>query len=76
MIETKNDLAALLEDNAQFRLLHEKHQEHERLLMALAGKGHLNEEEDLEEKRLKKEKLAIKDQMEVIARHYRETASA
>jgi len=52
------------------------HQEHERLLHQFAEKAHLTEEEDFEEKRLKKEKLALKDQMEAILRRYRETATA
>jgi uncharacterized protein YdcH (DUF465 family) len=45
--------------------------DHEHRLETLAGKPRLSEEEELEEKRLKKEKLLIKDRMEAIARTYR-----
>ena len=59
----------LVKDEQYQRLAH-LHQEHEQLLHQLAEKGHLTEEEDFEEKRLKKEKLALKDQMERMAHEY------
>lgn len=59
-----------------YQELHRRHQEHERLLHQFAEKGHLTAEEDFEEKKLKKEKLALKDQMEAILRRHRETATA
>ena len=65
----------LVQDEQYKRLAH-LHQEHEQLPHQLAEKPHLTEEEDFEEKRLKKEKLALKDQMEAILRRYRETATA
>jgi uncharacterized protein YdcH (DUF465 family) len=55
----------------EFRRLHDEHHDHEQRLQALAGKSHLSEEEELEEKRLKKEKLLLKDRMEAIARLHR-----
>lgn len=66
----------LLAHDERYRELHRRHQEHEAILHRFAEKGHLTEEEDFEEKRLKKEKLALKDQMEAILRRYRETATA
>ncbi|HEY1435580.1 MAG TPA: DUF465 domain-containing protein [Thermoanaerobaculia bacterium] len=56
----------------EFRKLREEHHNHERRLHELAGKTQLSEDEELEEKRLKKEKLLLKDRMEAIARHHRE----
>lgn len=56
----------------EFRRLHEEHRFHEERLLVLAAKSRLSDEEELEEKRLKKEKLSLKDRMEAIARHQRE----
>ena len=52
--------------------LHEEHRHHEARLHELAAKTCLSEGEELEEKRLKKEKLLLKDRMEAISRHHRE----
>lgn len=62
----------LTEVDAEYRRLHEAHQDHEHRLEALAVKTALSEEEEIEEKRLKKEKLALKDRMEAIARTHRD----
>ncbi len=56
----------------EFRRLHEEHRHHEERLQLLAAKPRLSEDEELEEKRLKKEKLLLKDRMEAIARTHRE----
>ena len=69
------EAAELAARDDHFRELQKQHQEHERMLAGFAAKGHLTEQEDFEEKRLKKEKLAIKDQMEEILRRYRESAT-
>jgi uncharacterized protein YdcH (DUF465 family) len=50
----------------EFRRLHDEHRHHEERLQMLAAKARLSEDEELEEKRLKKEKLALKDRMEAI----------
>jgi len=55
----------------EFRRLHEEHQNHEERLQVLAAKTRLSEDEEMEEKRLKKEKLLLKDRMELLARHRR-----
>ena len=56
----------------EFRRLNEEHRNHEERLLVLAAKSRLSEDEELEEKRLKKEKLFLKDRMEAIARHRRD----
>ena len=59
---------SLTDIDPEYRRLHAEHRDHEHRLEALAGKPRLSEDEELEEKRLKKEKLLIKDRMEMIAR--------
>ena len=68
-------MESLTEVDAEYRRLHDAHQDHEHRLQTLAGKSTLSPEEEFEEKRLKKEKLLLKDQMEAIARHRGEVAS-
>jgi uncharacterized protein YdcH (DUF465 family) len=62
---------SLTEIDPEYHRLHAEHQDHEQRLRELAGKPRLSEDEELEEKRLKKEKLLLKDRMEAIARSYR-----
>jgi uncharacterized protein YdcH (DUF465 family) len=59
-------------NDPEYRRLRDEHREHEQRLQTLSTKSALTEEEELEEKRLKKEKLALKDKMEAIARHHRD----
>ncbi len=68
----ENSTEALPEVDAEYRRLQDAHQDHEHRLQTLAGKSALSEEEEIEEKRLKKEKLALKDRMEAILRTRRE----
>jgi uncharacterized protein YdcH (DUF465 family) len=63
---------SLSDVDAEYRRLHDEHHDHEIRLQALAGKPRLSEDEEVEERRLKKEKLALKDRMEAIARQHRE----
>ena len=61
---TQEELKAhLIATNEQFRALAEKHSEYHKQLEALEAKPHLTQEEEMEEHRLKKQKLALKDQM-------------
>jgi len=55
------------EDSNYQRLCH-KHQEYEDRLHQLQGRKFLTDEEKLEEVRIKKLKLALKDQMEQLVR--------
>ena len=53
----------MLRENTDFRRLHEEHQASEKRLEDLQSKSFLTEEEKLEERELKKRKLALKDRM-------------
>ena len=53
----------LLKDNAEYRRLAAEHQYYDHKLEDLTNKHFLSDEEQLEEKTLKKKKLMLKDQM-------------
>ncbi len=57
-----------LESSPTYDELQSQHQDHERRLEELRKKSWLTQEEEMEEKRLKKLKLHIKDQMELLRR--------
>jgi uncharacterized protein YdcH (DUF465 family) len=63
--------AHLIEANEEYRRLAGQHSEFARKLDALESLPHLTYEEELEETRLKKLKLRLKDQMEAIVSQYR-----
>lgn len=65
--------AELIQTDNDFRRLYEEHQEYERRLEALNHKSLLSQEDEVEEKRIKLHKLALKDQMEQILRVHRES---
>ena len=54
----------LAQQDPEFKRLLEEHQERDKRLLELHGKGWLTIEEEQEAKRLKKEKLQLKDRME------------
>ncbi len=64
----------LLVSHDEFRRLAQEHTQYAQRLDSLTQKRYLTEDEKLEEVRLKKLKLRLKDQMEAIERHYRQTA--
>ena len=66
----------LADTHDEFKNLLKNHREHERRLADLASKTFLTTDEEMEEKRLKKEKLHLKDRMEEIAREHRARVSA
>jgi ribosomal-protein-alanine N-acetyltransferase len=66
--ELKRELSVSSEE---FQKLLRHHHEHERRLAELASKSFLSSDEEIEEKKLKKEKLHLKDRMEEIAREYK-----
>ena len=61
----------LLASNESFRKLLEEHSQYSQRLEALITKKYLSEEEKLEEVRLKKLKLRLKDQMESLEQQFR-----
>jgi uncharacterized protein YdcH (DUF465 family) len=58
----------LMANNAEYRRLREEHTRYASQLDLLAGKIFLTEDEKLDEVRLKKLKLRVKDQMELLVR--------
>jgi len=60
----------LLRSNDQYRELAERHHQLDDRLHELTEKHYLSDTEQLEEVTIKKRKLALKDQMEAIARDY------
>ena len=65
--EVKN---LLLRSNEHYRELAERHHQLDDRLHELTEKHYLSDTEQLEEVTIKKRKLALKDQMEAIARDY------
>jgi uncharacterized protein YdcH (DUF465 family) len=63
--------AHLMQTNESFRSLMDRHHEYDVLVERLESKPALTAEEEIEEHRLKKLKLRIKDQMEQIVSEYR-----
>jgi uncharacterized protein len=63
--------AHLKASNEEFQRLATKHSELAQQLEALESLPHLTQEQELEETRLKKLKLRLKDQMEAIISQYR-----
>ena len=60
-----------LASHEEFRKLAQEHTQYAQRLESLTQKRYLTEDEKLEEVRLKKLKLRLKDQMESIGRQYR-----
>ena len=72
MENTQEDLKAhLMATDDEFRKLAEEHSKHHRQLESLDSKGLLTAPEQLEEQRLKKLKLRLKDQMNAIMSRYK-----
>ena len=71
-MDSQEELKAhLMASNDEFRRLAAEHSGYARKLDELEALPHLSVEEEMEEHRLKKLKLHLKDQMEAIASHSR-----
>ena len=63
--------AHLLATNEEFRTLAEQHAQLKKQIQEIESKSHVTEEDELEEQRLKKRKLHVKDEMLAIMEHYK-----
>lgn len=63
----------LIQTDDQFRRLYEEHREYERRLAELNQKSLLSQDDEIEEKKIKLHKLALKDRMEELLRSHRES---
>ena len=61
----------LLASNDEFRRLSQEHSQYQQRLESLIQKKYLSEDEKLEEVRLKKLKLRLKDQMQSLEQKFR-----
>ncbi len=64
----------LLDSDDEFRKLHAEHQECENRLEELQHMSLLSQDDEIEEKKLKVHKLALKDRMEQIVREHESAA--
>lgn len=64
----------LLDTDDEFRRLFEEHQNYEQRLETLHEKSFFSEEDEQEEKRIKLQKLRLKDRMQVIMKTHDEAA--
>jgi len=71
--EAQEVKAVLLQSDEHYRQLANRHHELDTRLHELSEKHYLSATEQVEEVTLKKRKLAVKDQMEEIARHFRDS---
>ena len=75
-MEHQDELKAhLMATSEEFRRLAEEHAEFHRQLEALESKSHFTQADEVEEHRMKKQKLRLKDQMnQILARNREQVA--
>ena len=72
MEQAQTELKAhLMATSEEFRQLVAQHAEFDRLLDAIEAKPHVTPQDEVEEHRIKKLKLRVKDQMNEIVAHYK-----
>ena len=74
-VPTAQVQAQLMESSAEFRELAEKHSSYDRRIEELGSRRFPSQEEQIEEARLKKIKLHLKDQMHSMLREHLELAT-
>jgi uncharacterized protein len=62
----------LMSNNEEFRRMSQEHAQYSQRLESLSSKRFLSEDEKIEEVRLKKLKLRLKDQMEQVERQFKQ----
>ncbi len=73
MVSTFDDLKEeLLQTDEEYRRLHDEHQDFERRLDHLNQKSLLSQDDEIEAKKIKLHKLALKDRMHEILRSHSE----
>lgn len=72
-MEEKDLKEKLIKENADFKKVYKLHQQCEKELERLKKKSYLSDEQKLEEKQLKKRKLALKDRMYHLMSKYGES---
>ena len=65
----------LMGSNEEFRRMAQEHAQYSQRLESLSSKRFLSEDEKIEEVRLKKLKLRLKDQMENLERQFKTTSN-
>lgn len=71
MVQKEDELKArLLAENDEFRKLHAEHRGCDERLHEFSRKAFLSGDEQIEERKLKKQKLMLKDRMETLKSRY------
>jgi len=69
LIQKETTIALLRNENEEYRKLEVEHLELEKVLKGINKRKHLTPEEDLERKKVQKQKLLVKDRMAEIVRN-------
>jgi len=72
-MEEKEIIDRMLRENAEFKKIYETHQMYAKKLDEFKKKKYLTQREELEEKELKKKKLAEKDKMYFLINEFRKS---